>query len=117
MKKYNLSVIMKRTWALVKEAGMTLSDGLKKAWAEVKNMKKQFENYARVTVDGYTLSFKRWENYGKKRIYINEVKGQDGQREQSTGAFIDIESKELNKGTGYKIFNDVVAEFINAYEF
>lgn len=36
MKKYNLSKIMKRAWTLVKNAGMTISSGLKKAWEEAK---------------------------------------------------------------------------------
>nr|DAZ13282.1 MAG TPA: hypothetical protein [Caudoviricetes sp.] len=39
MKKYNLSKIMKRAWELVKSFGITISDGLKKAWKEVKGMK------------------------------------------------------------------------------
>ena len=36
MKKYDLSVIMRRAWELVKKAGMTISSGLKKAWTEAK---------------------------------------------------------------------------------
>lgn len=40
MKKYNLSEIMKRAWALVKQAGVTISSGLKKAWKEAKGMKE-----------------------------------------------------------------------------
>lgn len=75
---------------------------------------KKFENYARVTVDGYTLAFKKWEKYGKSRIYINEVKGQDGQREVSTGAY--IENGELQRSTGYEIFKNVVKEFFATYE-
>lgn len=31
MKKYDLSKIMKRVWELVKKAGVTISDGLKKS--------------------------------------------------------------------------------------
>lgn len=38
MKKYNLSNIMKRAWELVKKAGLCISEGLKKAWKEAKNM-------------------------------------------------------------------------------
>lgn len=30
MKKYNLSNIMKRAWEMVKNMGMTISEGLKK---------------------------------------------------------------------------------------
>lgn len=36
MKKYNLSNIMKRAWALVKEMAFGISEALKKAWKEVK---------------------------------------------------------------------------------
>ena len=38
--KYNLSNIMKRAWEMVKNMGMTISEGLKKAWREAK-MKKE----------------------------------------------------------------------------
>ena len=50
MKKYNLSKIMKRAWELVKEAGMTISSGLKKAWEEAKKImeKIKFEGTAKV---------------------------------------------------------------------
>lgn len=38
MKKYDLSKIMKRAWELVKKAGVTISDGLKRAWKEAKGI-------------------------------------------------------------------------------
>lgn len=41
MKKYNLSAIMKKAWRLVKETGMSISSGLKKAWREAKGMCKE----------------------------------------------------------------------------
>lgn len=44
MKKYNLSKIMKRAWALVKEAKMTISSALKEAWMEAKNMVEEIKN-------------------------------------------------------------------------
>ena len=44
MKKYNLSKIMKRAWNLVKAAGLSISEGLKKAWREAKNMKKKIDD-------------------------------------------------------------------------
>ena len=40
MKKFNLSQIMKKAWELVKEAGITISAGLKIAWAEAKEIKE-----------------------------------------------------------------------------
>lgn len=44
MKKYNLSEIMKRAWELVKKAGTTISDALKTAWKEAKNVAERIEN-------------------------------------------------------------------------
>lgn len=41
MKKYNLAVIMKRAWELVKKMRMSISSGLKKAWREAKDMRKE----------------------------------------------------------------------------
>lgn len=40
MKKYNLSKIMKRAWELVKRFGFVISEGLKKAWKEAKEVKE-----------------------------------------------------------------------------
>lgn len=92
MKKYNLSTIMKRAWELVKEAGMTISFGLKKAWSEAKAAyeKIKFEGRAKIAIvengetspyigtdldeDSNYLIFKLWENNGKKRVYINTYK-------------------------------------------
>lgn len=44
MKKYNLSKIMKRAWALVKELGMNISSALKKAWKEAKENVNKLKN-------------------------------------------------------------------------
>lgn len=44
MKKYNLSKIMKRAWELVKGFGFGISEGLKKAWKEAKEVKKAIMN-------------------------------------------------------------------------
>ena len=38
MKKYDLSGIMKRAWALVRKLGWTISQGLKRAWKEAKTV-------------------------------------------------------------------------------
>ena len=51
MKKYNLSNIMKRAWEMVKRAGMTISEGLRKAWKEAKRMKQQLINKLNEIVD------------------------------------------------------------------
>ena len=38
VKRYNLSNIMKNAWRYVKAAGLCISEGLKLAWKEAKNM-------------------------------------------------------------------------------
>ena len=88
MKKYNLSTIMKRAWQFVKEAKMTISAGLKRAWAEAKKI--DFHKIAIVAIVdkfGHTnadysaddradfyLTFKLWEKNGYKRVYANDYK-------------------------------------------
>ncbi|MEY8396203.1 hypothetical protein AALB64_15535 [Lachnospiraceae bacterium 45-P1] len=74
--KYNLSKIMKRAWELVKEFGMTISSGLKKAWKEARSMKEQLiakmellTSLANKAYD-YKISVSDWENYGKSRTYF-----------------------------------------------
>lgn len=92
MKKYNLSNIMKRAWELAKKEAMTLSQALKKAWAEAKAIvaKIKFELTAKVAViengesnpcvgtaydcDSNYFTFNLWTAHGKKRIYINDYK-------------------------------------------
>ena len=99
MKKYNLSTIMKRAWEMVKEFGMNISEGLKKAWSEAKAAceKIAFTGIAKVEkiengeVNNYGedccyLTFKLWVgNNGKKRIYVNDYK-------RRTLAYIDCDN-------------------------
>ena len=66
MKKYNLSNIMKRAWELVKKAGLCISEGLKLAWKEAKNMGETMEEKL------IRLGYKVWEKGDMKRIYIND---------------------------------------------
>lgn len=84
MRKYNMSNIMKRAWAIVKTAGDTISNALKEAWAKAKSAveKVAFKGYAKVAKmenpydeDCCFFTFKKWEKYGKSRIYINDYKG------------------------------------------
>lgn len=44
MKRYDLSKIMKRAWALVKTAGYTISSGLCAAWKEAKEVAEKIKN-------------------------------------------------------------------------
>ena len=60
MKKYNLSKIMKRAWALVKEAKMTISSALKKAWKEAKNMATELKN----------VTIKHFDSYNERRYSL-----------------------------------------------
>lgn len=84
MKKYNLSTIMKRAWELVKKDEMTISEGLKKAWEEAKDMKKQLiakmNKIAEIAkCDGwhYDVIIKDWANYGKSRSYFSIIETRD----------------------------------------
>lgn len=66
MKKYNLSNIMKRAWELVKKAGATISEGLKKAWAEAKTPSKD-----QLIEKLIEMGANRWTKFGKDRLYFN----------------------------------------------
>lgn len=64
MKKYNLSKIMKRAWELVKEFGLSISEGLKKAWKDAKNMRAK----VKMCVSGketFTVDVQTGRVYGK----------------------------------------------------
>lgn len=85
MKKYNLSNIMKRAWELVKKLGVTISEGLKNAWAEAKavaveeNLRtkviKAIESLISEAADvyEYRVSENVWEKYGKSRTYFKVI--------------------------------------------
>lgn len=84
MKKYNLIKIMKRAWELVKKLGLSISEGLKKAWKEAKNtmentidtLKANLEEmaynckYINLGVDR-VVTVKLWEKGDRKRTYLN----------------------------------------------
>ena len=79
--------IMKRAWEIYRtltgDHVAKLSMALKMAWAETKTIvKKVFNGFAKVakvdnadeTVNSDFLTFKGWEKYGRKRVYINDYK-------------------------------------------
>lgn len=77
--KYNFSKIMKRAWELVKKTGLTISEGLKKAWREAKRLKEQLIRMLEAIAEKanshdngyhYEVSVSEWENYGKSRTYF-----------------------------------------------
>lgn len=82
MKKYDLSKIMKRAWELVKKAALSISDALKKAWEEAKEVvekevKKDFyyfnslaEKYCQERTNTY-CTVNHWEKGGNDRYYFN----------------------------------------------
>lgn len=80
--------VMKRAWeiyrTLVGNRLAKLSAALKQAWKEVKNAVKKikFSGFAKVAKmenpyddECCFLYFKKWEKYGKARVYINDYKG------------------------------------------
>lgn len=87
MTKYNKSEIMKNAWTMVKEAGLTISEALIRAWAiakgTVKTLKEQMvekmENLINLAspVMNYRVSVKDWSNYGKNRTYLKIVETRD----------------------------------------
>lgn len=79
--------VMRRAWeiyrTLVGNRIAKLSAALKRAWAEIKGAaKKAFEGFAKIAKmedaqadnECHFLYFKKWEKYGKSRIYINDYK-------------------------------------------
>lgn len=120
MKKYNLSKIMKRAWELVKKLGFSISEGLKRAWKEAKNTKEKFDKVAKIEKreslwgngDCNFLTFKLWEKYGKKRVYINDYKGR-------TIGFIEGDSHTVNnaQGNSMKVIENAISDFREKYEF
>ena len=108
--KYNKSNIMKRAWELVKKASMTISEGLKKAWAEAKNTEKTLEEKVMdelkalvedaTDVFNYNVSSKLWEKYGKSRTYFKIVETRNNSKHYTEYDFgyIDNKTNEYHAG-------------------
>ena len=87
MKKYDLSKIMKRAWELVKKMGLSISEGLKKAWREVKTMyKSQVELFER-----------EQEIKSRKRELNNILKNSDEWSVRRPSPEIAMELKKLSE--------------------
>lgn len=84
MKKFNLSQIMKRAWELVKTIGVTISDGLKVAWKEAKNVKADITETLKKNLEDLSWNCiyinagmvrrvreKMWEKGEAKRNYLS----------------------------------------------
>lgn len=108
MKKYNLSKIMKDAWNLFREKFGSFADCLRKAWAIAKvPVKKPFDGS--VTINGF--EFNLWENYGKRRIYINNYSGSN---KSNRGGYIDLDHNNYVRATGCVKF--AAENFLRAYE-
>ena len=83
MKKYNLSKIMKRAWEMVRRFGFDISEGLRKAWKEAKEMKENFVETLKANLEAMAygdyhinlgidrqVQSKVWEKDGLKREYL-----------------------------------------------
>ena len=100
MKKYDLSKIMKRAWELVKKAGLTISEGLRKAWAEAKNMAKKVKN----------VIVNHFENYNVRRYSTPWVctMGEDGKHDFSKR--VGTYTGEAGKEGDLVVFSPVIGQ-------
>lgn len=119
MKKYNLSKIMKRAWELVKKAGLSISEGLKKAWREAKNLAEDIIKALKTNLEemAYNCKYinlgidrvvtaKLYEKNGSKRTYLNincytangRYKGQykAGYVDMATGQYVVTKYDDIN---------------------
>ena len=102
MKKYNLSDIMRRAWRLVKEVGMSISSGLKKAWREAKNMCKELPELigSPKQIAWAEDIRKKMIEYGNSCINFHESKGRKKMPERMKKAMETPEHKKLVEDMG-----------------
>lgn len=108
--KYNKSEIMKEAWAWHRKySGYTFADCLRRAWKLAKEAwmeahKTPFEREAVMNYNGTEVYFRRWEAYGKRRVYCNYGSG-DG--------YFDINTRKIWAG---KKSTPVIEQFLRFYE-
>lgn len=95
MKKTDLRTIMQMAWQFVKRNGMTLAEGLKKAWQVFKLKAQMMKGIVRFyfrKVDGSIR-----EAYGTlKADLMPEIKGEDNRRKNDTvQTYFDTEKQEF----------------------
>lgn len=120
--------VMKRAWEIYRTLSgqhvAKLVMALRMAWKEVKGMAKEtFKKTAKIMRSAWGstsdecnfTTFKLWENYGKKRIYVADYKGRNL-------AYIDcknnneiVEIEDNSKVIA--MVCEIVDEFISKYEF
>lgn len=103
---------MKRAWEIVRTIKSTMSDALKKAWAEAKSIseKIKFVNHMDITVDGYTRELSRWTKGDHDRVYIN------GGSRRGDG-WVDIKSGCINLYNRHSSYGNKMAKLILNMEF
>lgn len=101
IKRYSLSVIMKRAWSYVKKAGLSISQALKKSWREAKNMgeitkgsAKQIawaQDIKKGMIKAVNLDKKRFEEKGKEKwVKIREKTLRDLEKVDNAEWFINL---------------------------
>ena len=104
---YNRSEIFKNAWAMVKEAGMTISAALKKAWAMAKgSLKEQMVAKMEMLVSmaspvmNYKVVANNWVKYGKNRTYLKIVETRNNSKHfvEYDFGFIDNNTNEYVAG-------------------
>lgn len=125
MKKYNLSEIMKEAWNSYRKCGSNdFAAALRSAWKAAKAkalndivavVKTVFNRRATVAVGtswGEVCDFRAtlWENYGKRRIYLEDT--------NTEKAYIDLADRSVHIITSRMgLVKTAVANFINSFEF
>ncbi len=109
MKKYDLSKIMKRAWELVKKVGFGISEALKSAWKEAKEMASaktwdEIEKAADKYCEGsrYYWTVSRWQKCGHDRAYIN-IRRKNSQCQTPAGYWDMKEDKYVSPSNGINL--------------
>lgn len=117
--------IMKRAWQIYRtltgDKIAKLSMALRQAWAEAKEAAEKKTFSGRETMmwmlndhEGFEVSFKLWENYGKKRIYFqsNSTRAQVALK-----GYIDCDNHNaiVISTSRFCGIESIVNDFLNAY--
>lgn len=101
MKRYNLSNIMKNAWAIRRMTGCTMSEALRKSWA---NEKAPKDIVSKLLASGG----RRWTKNGHDRIYLSRAISLDTKH----CAYADMSRKVRN--TISSMVNSVYYDVINS---
>ena len=101
MKKYNLSNIMKNAWAIRRMTGCTMSDALRKSWANAKAPKD-------IVSVLLAAGGRRWTKNGKDRVYLSRAISKDTE----AVSYADMSRKVRN--TISDMINSVYYDVVNS---